>query len=379
MIGESMSKRKNIIRTVGFCLVFLFLLTWSSRFFFVDTASSKTFVDSVMHEEPNTLQAVYLGNSGVYRYFQAPLAWEEYGIAVMNLATASQPAATVRFLLEEIRETQNPDVYIIDLRSFSYGTLTFSSIHNLINFIEPSWNKFKMIVACCAYSSIWYADLPEFFFPIIRFHDRWEELQAEDFEPLISDVKGAYTYSHFFRNTQSEVTRIVATEVRYPARDKSLRVLENLLDYCDENELNVLFVSSPFLEHERQKQIINSLGDVVQERGYDFINFNTEEVLEKIGLDVATDFMDSTHTNVRGSIIYTHYLAGVLTQVYGLENLQGSPGYESWDAAYRTYCDYLGESNKQFALSLIGERVTLPDVFLKHDTSEQGEHLAQGE
>ncbi len=355
-----MSKRGNIIRIICFIFLLLAMLIVTSPLFFVDAASSKTFLDTFYAQREDSLQVIYLGNSGVYRYYQAPLAWNAYGIASLNIATASQPAAAIRYLMEESLKTQEPELFVVDLRSFSDSSLSDANVHNLIDFVKPSWTKVKMIAACCWYEKFWYADMFEFFFPIIRFHDRWEEWTWEDFQPLISSVKGAYTYSNFLNNVQSEVTEILVTPERAQPNSNSLWALNNLLDYCDEQGLTVLFVASPFLEHERQKQVINALGDVVVERGYELINFNTPEMLEAVGLDVATDFMDNTHTNIRGSILYTHYLAGLLQQKYGLEDLRGQADYADWDAAYIEYSDLIGLEQLAFYQSLIGQPITLP-------------------
>ena len=60
----------------------------------------KEFYDEV----PGTLDAVYIGASHVYTYWQAPIAWNKDGIAVFPFSSGSQPVTAIPFLIEEVKK-----------------------------------------------------------------------------------------------------------------------------------------------------------------------------------------------------------------------------------------------------------------------------------
>ena len=85
----------------------------------------------------------------------------------------------------------------------------------------------------------------------------------------------------------------------------------------------------------------NTAMDMVKERGYTVINFNTPEMYEELDIDWDHDFYNSKHVNYIGAEKYTSWLSEYIKENYDLEDHRGDSRYESWETAYEAYCDYV--------------------------------------
>ena len=86
---------------------------------------------------------------------------------------------------------------------------------------------------------------------------------------------------------------------------------------------------------------------MVEERGYQVLNFNTPEMAQALDLDWETDFYNSKHVNFLGAEKYTEYLSKYLEENYDLPDHRDDPKYESWEEAYQYYLDYVEDGIRE--------------------------------
>ena len=125
--------------------------------------------------------------------------------------------------------------------------------------------------------------------------------------------------------------------------------LMDLLDYCKEQKLHVLFVRAPHYvtedTYDRVKRS-NKMASIVREYGYSYYACENEAV--KIGIDDKRDFYNVDHMNVYGALKFTDYLAEKIIKEEELKIDPLRAGlYADWDEVvtstnqlYR-YCDDL--------------------------------------
>ncbi len=126
--------------------------------------------------------------------------------------------------------------------------------------------------------------------------------------------------------------------------------LEKILNYCDEKNLNVLFVVCPYVINEDKYAIYNSLGDMITARGYDYLNAN--DYLDQMNMDFYADYYNVDHVNAIGAEKYTMFLGRYLTENYDLPDHRGTQGFEEWDAATDIFYEQ-SESMKESILDQI--------------------------
>ena len=330
--------KKRIVRIFLFILIGIILLSTVSSILVNHAADYRAWqwFRSFYSEKENSLDAVYCGSSVTYSFWMPTVAWERYGIAVHPYASNSQPLEVAEYLIKEARKTQPDALFIIPTNSF--GGITEANMHWLLDYMPFSRNKVDLVQALVDMGAIDKTERWEYLFPIVRYHTRWTELTEQDFDYTADDIKRTSTYVSFLTYARNIVNSFRFTEKTVELPEVTQKALESLLDYCDDEQINVLFVTVPnAITDEAKLAGENTIEQMVQERGYPVLDLFQH--IEDMELDITTDYYNPKHTNIHGAIKYTDYLAQYLVENYGFEDKRGDPAYSSWDEAHETYTE----------------------------------------
>ncbi len=347
----SKNKNKIIIRIVIFSVIALLLLCYfNSTLTISGSDSNRKIFNAFYSEKENTIDAVYLGTSASNRYFIGPMAYNETGMTVFTLATMGMPMFFVPNLIEEVEKTQDPQLYIIELRSMikDKSMVNDAHIRRVTDSMKFSANRDDAIRKALEFTegsidSDVGDDFIEYYMPVIKYHDRL--LQGDvAFEELFlykdkNETKGYVTSKKTLEQVPQEEG--VHTEERTELSDDAEKTLFEVLDYCDSIDKDILFVMSPFSVKEEQAGQFNTIMDIVRDRGYEVIDFNTEEMIDALDINWETDFYNSKHVNYLGAQKYTEYLTEYLKQNYDFPDHRGDPAYKSWEDSYDYYVDFI--------------------------------------
>ena len=334
---DSIWKRFSwILRAAGFLAGLAVLYVLIQPLFLIGNKDDRILFRAIYAETGNKTDAIYLGASNVYTYWQAPLAWKDHGIAVLPVSNPMQPGQSVRYMIEEARKEQPDALCIINLNSLKSTELEPSTVHFQADYMRPSGTKYRMIMDLCDRMKLSWQDRLEYFFPILRFHGKWSELKSRDFVHNDPDLKGAITYSRFVKKSRDLTRKTAVIEEEVPLTEGQTQVLGELMDYCREESLEVLFAVVPqgIKDPETLGQF-NTMARIVRENGFPVLNLSG--AFEELGLDLKRDFYNANHTNIHGSIKYTEYLSAYLKEHYGFGDKRGMKGYESWEKAAEDY------------------------------------------
>ena len=329
------------IKIIAFILIFVLLLAYFNR---VLTYSSyvveSRWMTEIYEEKENSLDAVYIGSSKVYAYWNPNVAWNDYGITVYPYNCASQPLMVAEYLVREARKTQPDAVYIINISTLGDGGVKDYVMHRLFDFMPFSIDKLKFMDYCLDMAELGPLERLEYYFPIIRYHTKSTNLKEGNVSPSsLKDVNGANTLGHYFNRTVDLTDEYKITDERVGISKELDQSIDSLLDYCEAENVKVLFTSAPCAENEEMRGKINTVADKIEARGFDVCNFVKHP--EEMNLDLATDYYNSDHTNVHGSIKYTKHLSEYLVDKYHFKNKKNDKDYESWNKGYENYQKYI--------------------------------------
>ena len=300
-------------------------------------------VQGFYEEQEESLDAVYIGSSNCYAFWNTLVAWEEYGITVWPYATNSQPFIAAEYLIKEVRKTQPDTLFIINTSTLSGEDVDFKALHYLLDYMPFSLNKLALTNYLCDVADFTLSESVEYYLPMVRYHSRWNELKAYDFNRTTDVYKGASMYMDYKEFSNDITAEYITTEdcagFDVPQIPQYiLDALESLFTYIDSEGVEVLFVSVPRAEDsEEDFLLIKEVNDYIAENGYDVMYMHDN--LDEIGIDTATDFYNYTHTNIHGSIKFTHYLSKYIVEKYSLESKRGQPEYADWEASLMEYQD----------------------------------------
>ncbi len=341
--------KKTLLKICIFCLLFAILFSAVQSLLNIRGQHyGRKYLRDFYDEPYDTIDAVYIGSSNTYSFWQAPLAWKDHGIAVCAFAASNHPVQACVYEMEEIRKTQPNAMFIMNINSFKDMEVHLPALHCITDFMPFSSNKLQLIRDLAPQCGVYGIDQFEFLFPIIRFHSSWYELTGNDFIPLNYYKGGAY--SEAFLGEQINITNsLLKTGQRLQLTEQQSAEIEKILSYCDENSVRVLFVTVPqAVTNTSILAQFNTLSDLIRARGYDVLDM--DDVIDGAELALDMDYLDSRHVNVHGSIKYTDFLAQYLCDHFNLTDKRGDPRYTSWDEAAENYTDILIETVPAFEL-----------------------------
>ncbi len=337
-----------LIRTTVFLLIFATLFDKFNTLLIRSSNDMQYhWMTGIYHEEEESLDAVYLGSSNCFAFWNQNLAWEEFGIAVAPYTCSLQPLHVTEYLIKEARKTQPDAVYVVNINTIGEEKITKNVMHLMVDNMPFSKNKIEFIDHLCDLSDMSFEDRLEFYFPIIKFHNNYSKITPELFNTDTREIKGGNTYIWYLDRIKNLLPLIKTSDKTSKISKTAEDGINSLLDYCDKEKLKIVFVSVPRAEEsEKAVMQINTVRDMITSRGYTVLDL--KDKADELGINFKTDFYNDTHTNIHGSIKFTYYISEYLVKTYGLKNKRNDKAYSSWENSYNKYYEYI----KPYVLSI---------------------------
>ncbi|MDD7131061.1 MAG: hypothetical protein PUI14_05040, partial [Firmicutes bacterium] len=346
--SRTFTKTRIILGILVFLICAGVVFAYLSKVFSMgDSDANRQTFKAFYAEEENTVDVAYFGTSASNRYFINPKAFHDEGISSFTLATMGMPLFYVPNLIDEVNKTQDPELYIIELRwvDKERDQITDAHIRRVTDNMKMSENRIDAIDKSFDYmdgstgmlGDITYNKI-EYLLPIIKYHGRLAQENMTPGDFMLTSSKNETKGYVLSPSTTKQVNQFMSrlSEERQPLSDMAEAALNEVLDYCDSlpEDKEVLFVLSPYSVKKPQMPKFNTAMDMVKERGYTVINFNTPEMYEELDIDWDHDFYNSKHVNYIGAEKYTSWLSEYIKENYDLEDHRGDSRYESWEIAY---------------------------------------------
>ena len=346
------TSKKWILHTLVFLIIFGLLFVWVSYLFRPPTTDRKGLVGFYAEPE-NSLDVILIGGSSTYVYWAPYNAWHDYGFTSYDFSASSMSPALLKPLMQEAEKTQSPKLYVIDLRAFDVREehpdfYSEEYLRNITDSMDYSVNRAKMVHDSYGYEQPALQYDPASYLDLMLYHSRWQELSEDSFKYASRDVaepnKGFLfikwaLLAPFEKHDYSDVTDVL------PLSEQTDQILHELLSYCRENDLPVLFTLNPYYQDSpTTKARYNYIEGVVNSYGYDFLDAN--EYYDEMNLDFSTDFYHRDHVNLYGAEKYTRFLGNYLKEHYALEDRRSDPAYQSWNEGYPGWVERCAEQKQ---------------------------------
>lgn len=289
------------------------------------------------------LDMIYVGGSSVYVYWLALNAWNDCGFTSYSYATDSAQAENLKYYIKETLKTQNPELYVVDVRSFLTWAdpIHESGLRNGSDSMDLfSLNRLEFITQYLSNRSVTSdTDILSYYLDIVKYHTNTEMLANRDnwdyimnHEKVVLPNKG---WGWQLANEYLERPDDFSTDERAELPDGAMEALMDLLDYCKSEELRVLFVVSPYRTTREDQKKFNTIKDLAEQ--YEFTFLNANEYYDAMGIDFATDFYNVAHVNYFGAEKYTVFLEEKIEEIYDLPDHRTDPNYDEWNAEYQRF------------------------------------------
>lgn len=335
-----MRHKENILKAfkaVIFILFFLLLLRSITYIIRIDGDVKNRFAGFYAEEE-NSIDVIFIGSSPVHPYYVFPKLYGEYGIVSYPLSSYQQRPKAAPYLIEEATKTQQPKVWVFEMRQYlseeSAMTENLAHTRGLTDNMKYSWNRIELINEL--------VDNPEerytYYFDIFKYHSNWKTMilprQLACFDYEVNDPWKGFLYNdEIVGSVFYDVSGVTDTMPIPTDKEEALRELLKLLDA---NNMEAVFIVSPYMLTDEMQMKYNYIEDIIEEYEYPFLNFNN--YINEIGIDFSVDYYDvGNHANIYGAEKCTDFLAKFLLENYDLPDHRGEENYQSWDEAYELW------------------------------------------
>lgn len=354
-------KYKGIVKTTAFLLALLSVVFCLNRWYSIPRSYQSNSLKAFEEEEKNTVDGIVIGTSVVAHAWVAPAAYHETGMTAYQLGTNVQPFGATTAILDYAKKNQDIKYVVIDIHGIRTSAIMDSCTPERIrtlycNIFDSSARK-KIRDASLEFARRAYEyygepekedeiiDFDDLSYKInfLNFHNRWTEgLKKTDFVLTENVFKGAINVEkHCFLT--KDCTDLIGpwSEEAIEPDDFQKQELDLLFEYLESNGLKALFINIPSCRDSQSQRELKGLIDYCAQNGYDTIDFCSEEMLEKMDISLASDFLDDGHLNSAGAVKFSDYLARYLSENgYATEDHRGDEKYASWDEAYQSYQEF---------------------------------------
>lgn len=311
-------KEKLII--LSRCLITVFLLFISIRFLNiilrpVDTDDEYKSIKDFHSLPENSVDIISYGSSHMWRGLNTAEMYEKYNLSVYNYSCNWQHINTTSLFFHDSLKTQSPKIILIET-FFINDLLTDTDINGEIYYtreIEKSAEKTNILKQYFGNNKERYLS---YYVPLYAFHNNWTNLSKDSFQ------KNTCTYDFvknrgFYSNDDIVPISLDNDVEQLPLSKQSEEILNNILDICKKNNIEVIFITLPHSSGNQYHDAIDEYSDNNQ-----CVYLDIFDLIDEIDIDLDTDFADIGHLNTKGATKVGDYIGNYIRENYNaiLEN-----------------------------------------------------------
>lgn len=336
-MNSSNRKIKSTIEFIVFTMIILFLFCKITWIFRASTTQSRE--DLAGFKNQGKIDVVLCGGSTLLRGYQPLEAYQKKGFTSYNYVVTFEKGNLLKAFIEESRSTNKAILYVCDLRAIPLLTDDIEEV-SLRNWSDavPIFSPARIKgISSFLFSRNWrQSDIFSYYLDIAKYHSVYN-MPADPYQWSYVNTSKIYNMDKGYTAVTDHIPFDTPNPIDECGKltERQSNRLNELLDYCDKEKLQVLFIVSPYVISEPDWKTLNTCGNIIQDRGYDFINFNN--YYDEIGINYETDFYDSGHLNYLGSEKFTNCLMNYISAHYELPDHRGEEEYEIWNHDYAEF------------------------------------------
>lgn len=331
---------KRILKITAFVLIFALAFLAVQRILMpkyvseaVDGRLIAEYYDSAKNHD-----IVFVGDCEVYENISPITLWEDYGIASYIRGSPQQLIWHSYYLMEETLRYEKPEAFVFNVLSMKYGEPQ-SEAYNRLALDGMRWSASK--VDAINASMMEDEDFLSYAFPLLRYHDRWSELTAEDFEYAFKKTPQLSINGYLMRIDVDGINQLRKGQELsdYTLADVCWEYLDKMRVLCEENGVELILMKAPTNTSQCYwyPQWDAQVKEYAEKHNLRYYNFL--EVTDEIGLDYNTDTYDQGfHLNLSGAEKLSKYFGNILVEELKLTSHHGQSDYEQvWSVLLDQY------------------------------------------
>ena len=332
-------KKKILISVAAILLIAIVLALFSALLVPKYITNPEGRLTGEYYSQSSGNDVIFLGDCEVYETFVPAVLWEKYGISSYVRGSAQQLIWQSYYILEETFKYETPKAVVFNVYSLKYGTPQ-SEAFNRMTFDTMRWSKTKFDAIFASMTED--ESIVDYLFPLLRYHSRISELEADDFKYCFTSPEPASDSGYLMqtgiapRPEETEAPR----ELRdYGFSQNAIGYLDKIKELCEKNEVELILVKAPtnswnYYWYDEYEAQVEEYAQKNELKYYNLIESETD-----IGIDWSVDTYDEGfHLNVYGAEKTTEYFGKILSEECQIPNRKSDAELsEKWDERLRNY------------------------------------------
>ena len=361
------SVRQNIVKAIVAAFIGASMLIFITRTtmpkFFTNWNCPLATNEGFYALKDNTVDVLTLGSSYSFCSMDPQYLYDRKNIRSFDFGSGNQSIMLSYFFLKEALRSQSPKAVIVEAdlcwkRIDTPYNMSEADVRRAIDYMPLSPVKLE---ACRAYSEMDDAmTLSSFLFPIIRYHERWKELNEDDY--MWSEKSGKAELKGFYAQATCNERKGYKPYSRADSKKTvemdpvSLEYLEKINELCKDNNMHLILYRSPALYGDPINES-PALEKWASDNNVPFYDFNEITLYQDIQFNFDEDAGDYRHCNIYGARKVTDYMGKVLSDL-GVPSIKD----EQWENSRERY--------QQEIKDITLYQITDPDQFIKEIADE---------
>ncbi len=286
--------------------------------------------------QKNSLDFLFVGSSHFYNGVNPVVIYEKTGYTSYTMTCSGADMPTAYFLTNYALRTQKPQVVFLDVYAFFYDSFYNEAIFTkCVDGMKYSKAKMEAI-------KDWQEIDPTIstayrVFPILDYHNRWEELTEYDF--TYKEMKDSWMgfAPCFHYETVTHDSFMTGIDYELPVSDTMLLYFSKMVQLCNENGIQLILVEMPCEMWDAH--LNDTVGILAEQYGVSFWDFNLPGVYDTLDLDLDKCFRDPNHLNMYGGTLFSYKLAEKL-QTMGIMTSHTAKVTNYWNKQVAAWNEY---------------------------------------
>ena len=343
------SKKLKIVLTVAISLAVIILtLFFLQRLLMPKYASGIVeggFVREYYDDTPGH-DVIFIGDCEVYENFSPITLWQEYGINSYIRGSAEQYIFQSYYLLEDTFLHEKPKTVVFNIQSLQFAE-SRSEAYNRMTIDGMRWSKYK--VGAINSSMTEGESFIEYLFPILRYHSRITELEADDVRYMFAHKKVSHN-GYYMRVDVRPVEAIPSVKPLsdYSFDQRAWDYLDKIANACEREGVQLILIKAPSLFPHWYDEWDEQVKEYANKRSLPY--YNMLELTEEIGIDYSTDTYDmGSHMNLSGAEKCASWIGRILSEDYGVPDRRGESELDkAWEVKIADYNSEIEEQKIKY-------------------------------
>lgn len=280
------------------------------------------------YRDPTQHDLLIIGSCESYENISPMQLWRQYGITSYIRGNANQLLPQSFAVLMDALERETPRAVILNIMSLTIESQTREEYNRMV-FDSLPWSIYKL--EGIRETAMEGEHLAEYIFPILRYHARWQELDAADFRYAFGE-KPLTSFQGYYLRADVRPAGEFPKERRknsYEFPQRNVLYLDKIREECENRGIQLILMKAPSLYPAWEEPYEAQVREYAKRYGLPYYNFL--ELSDEAGLDMSRDTYDEgLHLNVYGAEKVADYMGKELIDRFGFPDHRGEPELDAY-------------------------------------------------